>query len=95
MRKLTVEDKLFTVKYNVDHDNPHIKITGDAKDLDKGLEVMTHICPANCYTLADGVVNFSYENCLECGTCRIVCEKFGNLEWNYPRGSFGITYRVG
>jgi len=95
MKKMTIEDKLFLVKNNVDHDHPHIKITGDEKDLKKGLEAMTYACPANCYTLEGGAVKFAYENCLECGTCRIFCDEFNNLEWNYPRGSFGISYRCG
>jgi ferredoxin like protein len=53
-------------------------------------------CPANCYVPADDRrVIFSYEGCVECGTCRIVCHEFRNIEWTYPRGGFGIQYRFG
>ena len=31
--------------------------------------------------------------CLECGTCLIICEK-GALDWKYPRGGFGVRYRL-
>ena len=44
---------------------------------------------------ADGRVLFSYEGCVECGTCRIVCNEFDNVEWTYPRGGYGIQYRFG
>jgi ferredoxin like protein len=95
MNKQSIEDKLYLVKYKVDHNNPHIKITGDEKDLEKGLEALTYICPAHCYVQEGEAVKLSYENCLECGTCRIVCEEYKNLEWAYPRGNFGISYRFG
>ena len=53
-------------------------------------------CPAACYApQPDGTVLFSYEGCVECGTCRIVCNEFDNIEWTYPRGGFGIQYRLG
>ncbi len=35
------------------------------------------------------------ENCLECGTCRVVC-LYDNFEWEYPRGGFGgVAYKFG
>ncbi|MDP1925248.1 MAG: hypothetical protein Q8K57_10755 [Thiobacillus sp.] len=30
---------------------------------------------------------------LECGTCRIVCDEFNNVEWDYHRVGFGILYK--
>ena len=30
-----------------------------------------------------------------CGVCRTVRRECGNLEWRYPRGSFGVSYRTG
>ncbi len=43
-------------------------------------------------------VHFDYVGCLECGTCRISCRQIGNgavVKWEYPRGTFGVTYRRG
>jgi ferredoxin like protein len=50
-------------------------------------------CPAECYTQdpAKGI-EFSYEACLECGTCRVVCDQ-GAVTWEYPRGGFGVGFR--
>jgi ferredoxin like protein len=40
-------------------------------------------------------VLFSYEGCVECGSCRIVCNELDNVGWTYPTGGFGIHYRYG
>ena len=34
-----------------------------------------------------------YENCLECGTCYVICEKKA-LDWTYPRGGYGVCFRL-
>ncbi len=50
-------------------------------------------CPAQCYLPHEeqGVV-FNYENCLECGTCYVICDQKA-LQWEYPKGGCGINYR--
>jgi ferredoxin like protein len=35
---------------------------------------------------------FSHQTCLECGACRISCQN-GALDWNYPKGGFGVCFR--
>jgi ferredoxin like protein len=52
-------------------------------------------CPAGCYQWNENSarVDFAYEACLECGTCLIICDK-GALKWNYPKGGFGVRYRL-
>lgn len=91
-----IERKLSLNTYNVDPDRAHIRII-DA-DICRVCVRQQCIngCPATCYTpQQDGTVLFSYEGCVECGTCRIVCNEFTNIEWTYPRGGFGIQYRHG
>ncbi len=31
-------------------------------------------------------VEITADGCMECGTCRVLCEASGEIEWNYPRG---------
>jgi len=52
-------------------------------------------CPANCYTFNEEtkLLSVVYETCLECGTCHVICEK-GALDWSYPRGGYGVCYRL-
>ena len=39
-------------------------------------------------------LTIGYENCLECGACRIACEK-KCLNWKYPDGNKGVTFKQG
>ena len=51
-------------------------------------------CPAHLYTVGpDGEVVLNYEGCLECGTCKLACPE-GALDWRYPRGGFGVHFRL-
>ncbi len=91
---MVLEDKLFTVKYQPDtisHLNPDNE---KCKTCD--LRACTTVCPANVYewneNLQKLVVNF--ENCLECGACRIACSK-QCLKWEYPKGTKGVTFKLG
>ena len=91
-----IERKLALNTYNVDASRAHIRITDHDVCLHCVRQQCINCCPANCYVPADdGRVIFSYEGCVECGTCRIVCNEFRNIEWTYPRGGFGIQYRYG
>ena len=56
----------------------------------------TTVCPAKVYEWeADHkkiIVN--YENCIECGACRMLCP-FDNIKCDWPRGGFGVQYKWG
>ncbi|MGI9953143.1 ferredoxin family protein [Moorellaceae bacterium AZ2] len=82
-------------KFNVDEKEPHIKLDKEicAKCPSKPCLV---VCPAGLYRLDPvGEVTFDHAGCLECGTCRVICKNKGITRWDYPRGTFGITYRFG
>jgi ferredoxin like protein len=53
-------------------------------------------CPAGTYEwdAESRRLHVSFENCLECGTCRVSCP-FDNIEWTNPSGGFGVSYRYG
>ena len=92
MNPVSVEDKLAVNKYDIDRD-VHIKVNADicqTCDINHCL----YVCPADCFKLVEGHITFSYEGCLECGSCRILCDK-GAIEWNLPRPGFGICYEYG
>jgi ferredoxin like protein len=91
-----IEKKLSLNVYNVDRTRAHIRIIDRDVCLQCTRQQCINCCPANCYApQEDGRVLFSYEGCVECGTCRIVCHVYDNIEWTYPRGGFGIQYRHG
>lgn len=89
-----IEDKLFTVKCKPD-DVSHLLPDKEACKLCKS-KVCTIVCPANVYehVAQTGELVVKYENCLECGACRIACEK-KTLKWTFPKGNKGVIFRNG
>lgn len=97
--KLNVEEKLFQNRYRVDAGRPHIRITDPAKCADCATLACTVCCPAGCWRAEEGAdlkarIDLVVDGCLECGTCRLVCSA-DNVDWNYPRGGFGILFKFG
>lgn len=90
---MSINDKLLMTRFVVDSGNPHIKI--DTSLCSDCLEKpCLSICPVQCYQKEREQMLFSWENCVECGSCRIVCPA-GAISWDYPRGGFGVCYRYG
>ncbi|MBH1961006.1 MAG: ferredoxin family protein [Rhodocyclales bacterium] len=97
MSTAKVEEKLFQNRYKVDTGRPHISI--------KDPEICTNqcssqqcavCCPAGCYTQeGNGRIVLITDGCLECGTCRIICDDHRNVAWEYPRGGYGILFKFG
>jgi ferredoxin like protein len=90
-----IDNKLFKVKYNPDeaacHLNPDQKMCMICNS-----KVCTYVCPAKVYEWDEEnkKLIIGYENCLECGACRIVCEH-QSIDWQYPKGTKGVTFKQG
>ena len=56
----------------------------------------TTVCPAKVYEwhAADNKVLVAYENCIECGACRMLCP-FDNISCDWPVGGHGVKYKFG
>lgn len=92
MKTKSIEEKLAVNKYDIDRE-VHIRLREDiCERCDRRL--CLYVCPAECFKLLENHITFSYEGCLECGSCRIICEE-GAIDWNLPRGGFGICYQYG
>jgi ferredoxin like protein len=93
---IKVEEKLFQNRYKVDAGKPHIQIIkSEVCQVKCELKPCTVCCPAACYTMeGDGQVTLITDGCLECGTCRVVCGE-QNVQWEYPRGGYGIQFKFG
>jgi ferredoxin like protein len=92
-----VEEKLYQNRYRIDAGRPHITIKEPQTCATRcALHPCTICCPAGCYTLeGDGRVVLITDGCLECGTCRIICDEHHNVIWEWPRGGFGISFKFG
>ncbi len=89
---MNIESKLASVLYQVDR-TKHIKVKAEICQACEERWCL-NICPSECFTLIEDRVEFAYEGCLECGACEKVCEKKA-IDWNYPRGGFGVCLRYG
>lgn len=92
MSDIKVEDKLAVNKFDIDEE-VHIRLREDVCKLCQNQPCLT-ICPADCFKWTEDHITFSFEGCLECGSCRIVCDRDA-LDWALPRGGFGICYQFG
>ncbi|WP_197708828.1 ferredoxin family protein [Leminorella richardii] len=54
------------------------------------------VCPARLYQQSeDGSLSVDFHGCLECGACRLLCDKETLAQWGYPEAGYGITMRFG
>ena len=91
---MNVADKLATTIFNVDQE-AHITVQNEICVKCEVKPCLT-ACPAENFTLdeASNALIFSYEGCLECGTCRMVCSLHA-VKWSYPKRGNGVLYRFG
>lgn len=89
-----IKARLGTTKYATDtHEYAHITV--DPEICGTCPHTMCiNSCPAKCFEFVNGRMQFTYEDCVECGTCDIVCTP-GSVKWTHPRASFGVNYRYG
>lgn len=103
---MEIDEKLINVKYRTD-ETPHLAVNQDICKVCED-KVCLNICPANVYkerVLAENsendvekngtitnCIDVEYENCLECGACRVACP-YGAIDWKYPKAGKGVLYK--
>ncbi len=93
VENVSLEDRLYSVKYE-DPGDSHldVQVPGICAERCRTNDCMK-ACPADVWRESeDGTPLIAYENCLECGTCRIVCGQ-NNVIWTYPENGSGVTYK--
>ena len=91
---MNIDKKLYTLKYSSDTESHLAPNMQDCVSCQG--KPCTVVCPANVYEWdeEDAKLLVNFENCLECGACRIACEK-KSLGWEYPKGTKGVTFKKG
>ena len=93
MERLSVEKRLTLVKFEI-HEKPHIIIDKEKCRLCDE-KYCVKACPAGLYEINEkGELEFNYEGCLECGTCRLICP-YEAVHWEYPEGGYGVFFQFG
>jgi ferredoxin like protein len=86
------EERMGTVEFRV-APHAHIVVDGDTCR-DCSTRECVIACPADLFVpTADGSILFNYEQCFECGTCYMVCNREGAITWHYPEGGHGVVFR--
>ena len=91
---MNINEKVSYLRYNKDTES-HLNVNDDVclrcKD-----KCCTYICPAQVYQWNEKkcIMNVRYENCLECGACKIACTQ-KNINWIYPNAGFGVKFKNG
>ena len=85
----TIEEKLYVTRFRPDTES-HIKTNPDICFLCKDKEC-TKFCPANVFawSIQDDELIVGYENCLECGACKMGCP-YETIEYVHPKAGYGI-----
>jgi len=89
---MNLDDLLAKVKYKPDttsHLFPNNEICSTCEN-----RVCEFVCPAKVYEWDESqkALQVTFENCLECGACRIACTK-NSIHWIYPKVNKGVTYK--
>lgn len=86
-------DKLYLLKYEVDEES-HLVIKDQKVCQECERKPCINRCPAEVYSWEGDRLQVAYENCVECGVCKIVCP-YENIDWRYPRGGYGVSFKFG
>lgn len=89
---MNLDDLLAKVKYKPDT-NSHLLPDNECCKVCPN-RVCEFICPAKVYEWDNEkqILQVTFENCLECGACRIACTKQA-INWKYPKVNKGVTYK--
>jgi ferredoxin like protein len=90
---LPFDELIGTTEFRV-HGRPHITVDPAVCGECSTRECIV-ACPANLFVpTADGGILFNYEQCFECGTCYLVCNREGAIHWSYPTGGYGVVFHA-
>lgn len=92
-----LEDAVKLIDFHPDGSWQHVLIRDPERCRECREKTCLTVCPSsvfrwNCVP-ADPVLVF-YRQCIECGSCRLVCPA-ANIDFSYPHGGFGVMFRDG
>ncbi|WP_169166279.1 ferredoxin family protein [Cellulomonas taurus] len=96
-----IDDLLAVTGFETDEHHPHIVIDPVACRTCPSDRACVTSCPAQRYVWDEATQQMSFDHvgCLECGNCRLVCDRLftgaDGYSWNYPVRGAGVDYRQG
>lgn len=92
-----VEDKLFQNRYRVDAGRPHIKIKSPTSAPTSVSKSPAPTCARPVATTKKAMARSpsSPTAAWNAAAAAVICSKFSNVDWEYPRGGHGILFKFG
>ncbi len=101
MRRMRIEDLLGATPFETDEQHPHIVIDNVGCRTCPSNRACEYSCPAQRFVWdeARDLMTFDHVGCVECGNCRLVCDRLyegaPGYSWDYPQNGAWVTYRHG
>lgn len=95
-KPLSVDERLALDKF--EHDEEPFIVVDTAICTTCATKPCLFVCPSEVYRLGSkGELLYNTEGCIELGACTIVCHHIGKgaIRWSYPRGGYGVEFRLG
>lgn len=89
---MSIDERIYINRYKV-HKKNHLYLDPEKCPICI-YKPCTYCCPVSVYNWEKDRIVISYEGCVECGTCEIVCP-YGKIKLTYPITGHGISYRFG
>lgn len=89
---MNLEERLFLTRFKV-YKNNHLQVDKSMCS-QCAMKPCTTVCPVKDFKWDNGNLVVSYEGCVECGACEVVCP-FHNIKVTFPPNGHGVNYRHG
>lgn len=94
----SIDCRLKLLTFHPDSEFGHVAITNPQMCKNCNHRVCLTICPTGVfkwnYQCDEQPVLVQYEQCIECGACRLVCPQ-NNIQFQYPNGGYGVCFNDG
>lgn len=88
----TLDDLLGLLHFTPDDGHRHIRIIDPEICRNCRNQPCLTLCPSGVFTAGKNTgqpVAVFYRQCLECGSCRLICT---NIDFSYPQSGYGVEF---
>ena len=94
---MQLQDKIMLIHFNPDNSIQHVAVQNQEHCSTCEEKQCLTICPTGVFKWdcrSGSPILVHYQQCVECGACRLIC-RFDNILFDYPPGGMGVAYWEG